>query len=74
MFSWRLARRARGLVPAPHGCDHIGLKVKDVDVSYAKLNCRGFTFATLPTAILNGRIAFSKEPDDISIELIQGMT
>ncbi len=55
----------------PHSClglDHIGIGVDDLLAATAELKAKGAEFTMVPR---NGRIAFLKGPDNISIELVQ---
>ena len=54
-----------------YGYDHLGLEVEDVNVAYKELKERAITFTIPPTDIVNGRMAFLKGPDGITIELLQ---
>jgi len=53
------------------GYDHLGLEVEDVDAAYKELKEKGITFTIPPTDVVNGRMAFLKGPDGITIELFQ---
>ena len=53
------------------GYDHLGLEVEDVDAAYKELKEKGITFTIPPTDGVNGRMAFLKGPDGITIELFQ---
>jgi len=54
-----------------YGYDHLGLEVEDVDAAYKELKEKGITFTISPTDVVNGRMAFLKGPDGITIELFQ---
>ena len=54
-----------------YGYDHLGLEVEDVDAAYRELKGKGITFTIPPTNVVNGRMAFLKGPDGITIELFQ---
>jgi catechol 2,3-dioxygenase-like lactoylglutathione lyase family enzyme len=54
-----------------YGYDHLGLEVEDVDAAYKELKEKAITFTIPPTDVVNGRIAFLKGPDGITIELVQ---
>ena len=54
-----------------YGYDHLGLEVEDVDAAYRELKGKGITFTIPPTHVVNGRMAFLKGPDGITIELFQ---
>lgn len=56
------------------GYDHLGLEVEDVDAAYKELKEKGITFTIPPTDVLNGRMAFLKGPDGITIELFETFT
>lgn len=58
---------------ASYGYHHIGLRVEDLDASYAELKGQGFAFSTIPTATPHGKMAFFQGPDNIIIELVQEM-
>jgi len=53
------------------GYDHLALEVEDVDAAYKELKEEGITFTIPPTDVVNGRMAFLKGPDGITIELFQ---
>jgi catechol 2,3-dioxygenase-like lactoylglutathione lyase family enzyme len=57
-----------------YGYDHLGLEVEDVDAAYRELKGKGITFTIPPTNVVNGRMAFLKGPDGITIELFQTFT
>ncbi len=54
-----------------YGYDHLGLEVDDVDAAYRELKGKGIAFTIPPTDAVNGRMAFLKGPDGITIELFQ---
>jgi catechol 2,3-dioxygenase-like lactoylglutathione lyase family enzyme len=54
-----------------YGYDHLGLEVEDVDAAYTELKEKGVTFSIPPTNVANGKMAFLKGPDSITIELFQ---
>ena len=54
-----------------YGYDHLGLEVEDVDAAYKELKEKAITFTIPPTDVVNGRMAFLKGPDGITIELFQ---
>jgi catechol 2,3-dioxygenase-like lactoylglutathione lyase family enzyme len=57
-----------------YGYDHLGLEVEDLDAVYEELKEKGVTFSILPTNVENGRMAFLKGPDGITIELFQTLS
>jgi catechol 2,3-dioxygenase-like lactoylglutathione lyase family enzyme len=57
-----------------YGYDHLGLEVEDLDAVYEELQEKGVTFSILPTNVENGRMAFIKGPDGITIELFQPLS
>ena len=57
-----------------YGYDHLGLEVEDIDAVYEELKEKGITFSILPTNVENGRMAFIKGPDGITIELFQPLS
>jgi len=54
-----------------YGYDHLGFDVEDVDAAYKELKEKGITFTISPTDVVNGRMAFLRGPDGITIELFQ---
>jgi catechol 2,3-dioxygenase-like lactoylglutathione lyase family enzyme len=54
-----------------YGYDHLGLEVGDIDAAYGELRGKGVTFSVPPTKMENGKMAFFKGPDGITIELFQ---
>lgn len=57
-----------------YGYDHLGLEVEDIDAVYEELKEKGVTFSILPKNVENGRMAFIKGPDGITIELFQPLS
>lgn len=56
----------------PVGFTHIALKVDDIDADYERLAAAGIAFDMKPTTVESGlRIAFFKDPDGNTIELMQ---
>jgi catechol 2,3-dioxygenase-like lactoylglutathione lyase family enzyme len=56
-----------------YGYDHLGLEVGDIDAAYEELRGKGLTFSVPPTKVENGKMAFFKGPDGITIELFQSL-
>jgi catechol 2,3-dioxygenase-like lactoylglutathione lyase family enzyme len=54
-----------------YGYDHLGLAVEDLDTAYEELKGKGVTFSVLPRDVEDGKMAFLKGPDGITIELFQ---
>jgi len=57
-----------------YGYDHLGLEVEDLDAAYKELKGKGLTFSVLPRNVENGKMAFLKGPDGITIELFQPLS
>jgi catechol 2,3-dioxygenase-like lactoylglutathione lyase family enzyme len=53
------------------GYDHIGVEVENVNALYDELRTKGLTFASPPTDVKGGRIAFLRGPDNITVELYE---
>src|SRR5713101_391636 len=57
------------------GLDHLGLRVDDLDAAVAELKRRGAQVIVEPKTIRPGvRIAFLQGPDDVRIELLEGVS
>ena len=57
-----------------YGYDHLGLEVEDLDAAYEELKGKGVTFSVLPRNVEDGKMAFLKGPDGITIELFQPLS
>ena len=57
-----------------YGYDHLGLAVEDLDAAYEELRKKGITFSVLPRDVEDGKMAFLKGPDGITIELFQPLS
>lgn len=57
-----------------YGYDHLGLAVEDLDAAYEELKEKGITFSVLPRNVEDGKMAFLKGPDGITIELFQPLS
>lgn len=57
-----------------YGYDHLGLAVEDLDSAYEELKGKGVTFSVLPRDVEDGKMAFLKGPDNITIELFQPLS
>ncbi len=57
-----------------YGYDHLGLAVVDLDAAYEELKGKGVTFSVLPRDVEDGKMAFLKGPDGITIELFQPLS
>ncbi len=53
------------------GFTHIALAVDDVDGEYARIRALGYSFHVEPRTVQGLRVAFFRDPDGISIELLQ---
>ena len=54
------------------GYTHLAMQVEDLDAEYARLQAAGVEFTMVPTTVGSGlRIAFFKDPDGNSLELMQ---
>lgn len=56
---------------AKYGYNHIGITVDNLDETYRNLSARGIEFSVSPREASNGRLAFIKGPDNITIELFE---
>jgi len=54
-----------------YGYDHLGLEVEDVEAAHKELREKGLIFTISPTHVANGKMAFLKGPDSITIELFE---
>ena len=54
-----------------YGYDLLGLEVEDLDAAHKELKEKDATFSIPPTNVANGKMAFLKGPDGITIELFQ---
>ncbi|MBW2056199.1 MAG: VOC family protein [Deltaproteobacteria bacterium] len=54
-----------------YGYDHLGFEVDDLDAACREVEGAGFAFTVPPVSAGDGKIAFFKGPDDITIELFQ---
>jgi catechol 2,3-dioxygenase-like lactoylglutathione lyase family enzyme len=57
-----------------YGYDHLGFEVEDLDAAYKELKEKGIRFSVLPRDVEQGKMAFLKGPDSITIELFQPLS
>lgn len=57
--------------PQPHGYDHLGFRVDDLEAACAHLAPYGCQIQTGPVSLEDRKIAFLKGPEEITLELMQ---
>ena len=65
---------ARDLRPFDHAIVHIALETDDIEQSYRELSSKGVSFISPPRWLRGGKgnaVAFFRDPDGISLELLQ---
>ncbi len=71
LFGYGDAKASRGEDKAV-GFKHLALAVEDIDREYERLKAAGIEFYMVPTTVESGlRIAFFRDPDGNSFELMQ---
>ncbi len=71
LFGYGDKRAARGDDKSV-GFKHLALRVEDIDGEYERLKAAGVEFYMVPTTVESGlRIAFFRDPDGNSLELMQ---